>query len=228
MVNELHSKLRRVEDNSSFEDNNSSAVKKDSNFTKQKLKKISKNDDDFGEKDKNYYAVFPALSRSEEKTLPKLTDRFESKSSSRHFMNDDKVLSTRNTSKPSKAQLCWSTLMSSAKEGTSSLTTLAESKSSADGASAYAKATKQRKKRRNVARNSSSKLLNKIDVQYNAKNYDAYHNATFLPKASKSSNKKHQRNCLGECVYRIFEITVSQVMAAAGWLIHTCKYRKRR
>jgi hypothetical protein len=190
LVNELHSKLRRVEEKGTFDENVTSlATKKDSSFTK-KLKKISKNDD-IGDTDKNYYAVFPALSRSEEKALPKcLSERFESKSSS--LTQSDEGLNNHKTSKiKSQQQLCWSTLMSSAKE-TSSLT---ESKTT--DSSAYSKTTKQRKKRRNVARN--SKLLNKIDVQYNAKNYDVYHNTTFLPKASKS-NKKNQRNCLGEFV----------------------------
>lgn len=71
-----------------------------------------------------------------------------------------------------------------------------------EGGKATERASKQRKKRRSVTRN--GKLLNtKIDVQYsnNAKNYDVHHNGTFLPKASKNNNKKHQRNCLGECLF---------------------------
>lgn len=188
--------MRRVEEGVENVNVTSSLVekKKESSFTK-KLKKISKNDDDFGQnKDKNYYAVFPALSRSEEKALPKclMSDRLESTKSSSIQLNDEGLNSQKASSRATKSQLCWSTLMSSEKETSSALT---ESKATSDESSAYSKTTKQRKKRRNVARN--SKLLNKIDVQYNAKNYDAYHNTTFLPKASKS-NKKNQRNCLGE------------------------------
>lgn len=193
LVNELHSKLRQVEDSSFEESASSPAVAvKHSNFTK-KLKKISsKKKDVIGEPDKNYYDVFPALSRSAKKAnLPNLTTAIVTPSS-----HVDATLSSKPSSvKLSKSQLCWSALMSSVKKEDDSSVKLVESKV---GESLMA--TKQRSNRRKVKRN--GKLLNtKIDVQYNnsnAKTYDVHHNATFLPKASKNNTKKQPKNCLGE------------------------------
>lgn len=131
---------------------------------------------------KNYYLAFPAL--SSKKTTTTIT------SGGCKLSPPGEV---GETNKDSNLQLlCWSSLMTSAKEGAhaSSASLLDPDK--------FRSVVKIKRPRRNrrYGRHQNSNLK-QTDVQCNAKCYDVYDVATFLPKA-KNVSKKHQRNQYGK------------------------------
>lgn len=128
---------------------------------------------------KNYYLAFPAL--SSKKTTTTIT------SGGSKAPPPGEVGETKQDS--NLQLLCWSNLMSSAKESVNS-TPL----SSAHDAEKLKKPRRQRRYNR-------SKRLSVPDVQCNAKGYNVYERATFSPKA-KNDSKKHQRNQFGEYIDR--------------------------
>lgn len=187
MVDELHSKLRKVEsscDEGALIGRGSSIVASatspvtSSKFYKN-LKKIKRN---HGAENptKNYYLAFPALSSKKANTT--ITSGGGQQAS---------PCAIREVSKDSNLQLlCWSNLMSS-KDGASSSKLNAE----ADKFRSVVKMKTPRRKRRYGRTVKSSG--NKSDVQCNAQSYDVYECATVSPKV-KNGSKKHQRNQYGE------------------------------
>lgn len=135
---------------------------------------------------KNYYLAFPAL--SSKKTNTTIT------SGGRKLSPSSEV---GETSKDSKLQLlCWSNLMSSAKENSR-----ATSSSANDGEGGVS-VVKLRKRRQR--RYGKTKSWKQIDVQCNdAKSYDVYNGPTFSPKA-KNISKRRQRNQCGEPLLKYF------------------------
>lgn len=129
---------------------------------------------------KNYYLAFPAL--SSKKTTTTITSGGQKLSSPSRVAE---------TTKDSKLQLlCWSNLMSSAKENSR-----ATSSSAIDAESCLSVVKLKKRRQRRYGRH--IKGLKQIDVQCNAKSYDVYDGATFSPKA-KNVSKKHQRNQYGK------------------------------
>ena len=126
---------------------------------------------------KNYYLAFPAL--SSKKTTTTIT-------SGGRKLSPGEV---GETIKDSKLQLlCWSNLMSSAKENSR-----ATSSSAVDAENCHAVVKLKKRRQRRYG-----KTWKHIDVQCNdAKSYDG---TTFPPKA-KNVSKKHQRNQYGKCLH---------------------------
>lgn len=189
MVDELHLKLRKVEN--SCEENTiigrastvvvpSSPVTSSSSKFYKNLKKIKRT---HGAENptKNYYLAFPAL--SSKKTTTTIT------SGGRKLSPPGEV---GETSKDSKLQLlCWSDLMSSAKENSH-----ATPSSAVDAENCISVVKVKKRRQRRYGRHTKS--WKQIDVQCNdAKSYDVYDGATFSPKA-KNVSKKHQRNQYGK------------------------------
>lgn len=128
---------------------------------------------------KNYYLAFPAL--SSKKTTTTITSG-GSKTSSPSGVGD--------TKKDSNLQLlCWSNLMSSAKDSH------ATSSSSAQDAENFRNTVKKKtpRRQRRYGRHQSKRFSGRSDVQCNAKSYDVYDGETISLK-SKNDSKKHQRN----------------------------------
>lgn len=183
-MDELHLKLRKVESSgdentiigrgSSLVISTSPVTSANSKFYKN-LKKIKRN---HGTENptKNYYLAFPAL--SSKKTTTTIT------SGGSNVPPPGEVGETKQDS--NLQLLCWSNLMSSAKESVNS-TPL----SSAHDAEKLKKPRRQRRYGRHAKR------FGVPDVQCNAKGYNVYEGATFSPKA-KNDSKKHQRNQFGE------------------------------
>ena len=191
MVDELHSKLRKIE--SSGEEsaligrNNlilspaSSVTSSNSKFYKN-FKKIKRN---HGAENptKNYYLAFPALSSSK-----KAINNSSSSSSSSNSVNK-KESGTKKKENTDLRSLCWSGVMNNSKESDTSL----------EGLLSEDDVTKTPTKR-----NSNSKgkrfFYNDADVQYNLKHFDV---STFSQKknlqAMKSGKKqKRQRSHFGK------------------------------
>lgn len=183
-MDELHLKLRKIE--SSCEENTiigrgsslvistSPVTSANSKFYKN-LKKIKRN---HGTENptKNYYLAFPAL--SSKKTTTTIT------SGGSKVPPPGEVGETKQDS--NLQLLCWSNLMSNAKESV-----ISTPLSSAHDAEKLKKPRRQRRYGRHVKR------FGVPDVQCNAKGYNVYECATFSPKA-KNDSKKHQRNQFGE------------------------------
>lgn len=192
MVDELHSKLRKIE--SSGEEsaligrNNlilspaSSVTSSNSKFYKN-FKKIKRN---HGAENptKNYYLAFPALSSSK-----KAINNSSSSSSSSNSVNNKKESGTKKKENTDLRSLCWSGVMNNSKESDTSL----------EGLVSGDDVTKTPTKR-----NSNSKgkrfFYNDADVQYNLKHFDV---STFSQKknlqAIKSGKKqKRQRSHFGK------------------------------
>lgn len=184
MVDELHSKLRKVE--SSGEEGRTSNVAPTSPITSsnsskfyKNLKKIKRN---HGTENptKNYYLAFPALSGNKKATTTITSD------GSNKLPSPDVV---GETNKDSNLQLlCWSNLMSSAKE-------ISHPTSSKVHDDDKLTLVKMRRRRRRYGR--TTMRSPKTDVQCNAKSYDVYDGVTLSPKA-KNGSKKHQRNQYGK------------------------------
>lgn len=93
------------------------------------------------------------------------------------------------TKKDSNLQLlCWSNLMSSAKDSHAT-------SSSAQDTESFRNVVKMKtpRRKRRYGRHQSKRFTSRSDVQCNAKSYDVYEGENVLPKA-KNDSKKHQRN----------------------------------
>lgn len=190
MVDELHLKLRKIE-NSCDENaiigrasnvaSTSPVTSTNSKFYKN-LKKIKRN---HGAENptKNYYLAFPALSSKKTTTITS----GGCKPSPSGGVDE--------TKQDSNLQLlCWSNLMSSAKENS-----LATSSTALDGEKLGRK-RRQRRYGRHL-----NKGFSRSDVQCNAKSYEVHEGAaSFSPKV-KIGSKKHQRNQFGKSMTR-FEL----------------------
>jgi hypothetical protein len=192
LVDELHSKLRKIENNceegsqfmTSRTANSVSASPISSTNSKfyKNLKKIKRN---HGAENatKNYYLAFPALNvDSSQKKAKQINDE-----KTPHA--DDNVLKGES----SLNLLSWSHLMSNKEPSTRSSQFVQENDK-------FRSAKTSRKRQRRFEKG-CKRFHQKTDVQLTTKRYDMYDNATFSPKKMqmvKSCNKKHQRNQHGE------------------------------
>lgn len=208
MVDELHLKLRKFENNNCEESpmNTNNRVttnslasspkydKNNNNNSNKNLKKIKKNHGNESST-KNYYLAFPALSSNKKITTtttstasvdrkPLLTEIEESSSNNNN--NSNKKTNTN--------LLSWSNLMSNKKDASMTSTSLL----ARDNDNGNIR-TPRRKRRYGKAYKGFPK---KNDVQFTTKSFTMYDNATFSPKKMqmvKNSNRKnHQRNQYGK------------------------------
>lgn len=200
MVDELHLKLRKVE--SSCEENaiigrasnvvvpTSPVTSTSSRFYKN-LKKIKRT---HGSENptKNYYLAFPALSSKKTTTTITSGGCKLSPAGGVGATNEDSNLQL----------LCWSSLMSSAKDGAHSTSASALDP---DKFRSVVKIKRPRRNRRYGRHQSSSSK--QTDVQCNAKCYDVYDGAAFSPK-TKNVSKKHQRNQYGKKLDSSFNVSI--------------------
>lgn len=194
MVDELHLKLRKLENNS--EENSSmntratatsassSPIAPSSKLHKN-LKKIKRNHG--GENPtKNYYLAFPALSGNKKATSSTMTSTRTKGSLVDGEEEDDKNL------------LSWSNLMTKSENSLPIQQEINRNKTPQQ---------RRKQKRFEKACRRLPKATNAIDVQFATKSFDLYESATFSPKkmpiiktnnANTNKKAKHQRNNYGK------------------------------
>lgn len=200
LVDELHLKLRKFENNNCEESpmsninsrasSNSLTLSpkydKNNNNSNKNLKKIKKNHGNESST-KNYYLAFPALNGNKKIA----TTTTSTTSAERKPLLTEIEESNNNNSSKNTNLLSWSNLMSNKKDASMISSSSLLPRDSDNGNNR----TPRRKRRYGKAYKSFPK---KNDVQFTTKSFTMYDNATFSPKKMqmvKNSNRKHhQRN----------------------------------